>query len=72
MTTKKTDRQNICYIYQDKAARWRWRLNAPNGETLSVSGEGDGFATKLGARKNFKLTGGNAAIVYLVPEEVKP
>ena len=65
----KPKRENLCYVYQDKAGRWRWRLKAPNGKILSTSGEGDGFSESGGAIANFKRTGGNADVVVLTKEQ---
>lgn len=31
---------DVVRVYRDKSGHWRWRRNAPNGETLADSGEG--------------------------------
>jgi len=46
-------------IYEDHAAKWRWRLRASNGELVAVSEQG--FASKSGVVKALDVVRRNAA-----------
>ena len=49
-------------ITKDKSGQYRFKLNAPNGETIAVS---EGYKTKSSARKGIdsvKKYAGNAAV----------
>lgn len=35
-----SSRQATFQVYQDEKKEWRWRLVAPNGRIIAVSGEG--------------------------------
>jgi uncharacterized protein YegP (UPF0339 family) len=51
-------------VYPDKSNKYRWRLEADNGQTVASSGES--FATKANARRaaeNVKEHAGKATIV---------
>jgi uncharacterized protein len=45
-------------LYKDKAGEYRWRLVAPNGQTIASSGEG--YTTKESAKSGIESVKKNA------------
>lgn len=50
-------------VYQDTVAYWRWRLVAPNGQTIASSGEAFySRSNAVQAAANIKAHAGNARV----------
>lgn len=51
-------------IYKDAAQKFRWRLKAPNGETIATSGEA--YESKDGCKKGIESVKTNAPNAQIV------